>query len=86
MVYTLGPYLFSKSNFRVRVSRRWIVESPFLNCDLVLLSNLVQILMVKRAEGEAESKYLSGVGVARQRQVIMIIGLRESGSVCFSKL
>lgn len=28
-----------------------------------------KILMVKRAEGEAESKYLSGVGVARQRQV-----------------
>ena len=27
------------------------------------------ILQVKRAEGEAETKYLSGVGVARQRQV-----------------
>lgn len=36
-----------------------------------------KILMVKRAEGEAESKYLSGVGVARQRQAI-VDGLRES--------
>lgn len=36
-----------------------------------------KILMVKRAEAEAESKYLSGVGVARQRQAI-VDGLRES--------
>jgi regulator of protease activity HflC (stomatin/prohibitin superfamily) len=36
-----------------------------------------KILQVKRAEGEAESKYLSGVGVARQRQAI-VDGLRES--------
>lgn len=35
------------------------------------------ILQVKRAEGEAETKYLSGVGVARQRQAI-VDGLRES--------
>ncbi|EFJ08723.1 hypothetical protein SELMODRAFT_269623 [Selaginella moellendorffii] len=36
-----------------------------------------KILQVKRAEGDAESKYLSGVGVARQRQAITD-GLRES--------
>eukprot|EP00271_Cylindrocystis_brebissonii_P010748 TRINITY_DN2709_c0_g2_i1.p1 TRINITY_DN2709_c0_g2~~TRINITY_DN2709_c0_g2_i1.p1 ORF type:complete len:288 (+),score=69.12 TRINITY_DN2709_c0_g2_i1:304-1167(+) len=36
-----------------------------------------KILQVKRAEGEAETKYLSGVGVARQRQAI-VDGLRES--------
>eukprot|EP00270_Netrium_digitus_P015456 TRINITY_DN541_c0_g1_i2.p1 TRINITY_DN541_c0_g1~~TRINITY_DN541_c0_g1_i2.p1 ORF type:complete len:320 (+),score=68.88 TRINITY_DN541_c0_g1_i2:90-962(+) len=36
-----------------------------------------KVLMVKRAEGEAESKYLSGVGTARQRQAI-VEGLRES--------
>ncbi|CAM6097938.1 unnamed protein product [Calypogeia fissa] len=36
-----------------------------------------KILQVKRAEGEAEAKYLSGVGVARQRQAI-VDGLRES--------
>ncbi|KAH9560058.1 hypothetical protein CY35_06G087600 [Sphagnum magellanicum] len=34
-------------------------------------------LQVKRAEGEAEAKYLSGVGVARQRQAI-VDGLWES--------
>ncbi len=32
---------------------------------------------MKRAEGEAEAKYFSGVGVARQRQAI-VDGLRES--------
>ncbi|KAF2308686.1 hypothetical protein GH714_012350 [Hevea brasiliensis] len=36
-----------------------------------------KILQIKRAEGEAESKYLSGVGIARQRQAI-VDGLRES--------
>jgi len=34
-------------------------------------------LQVKRAEGEAESKYLNGVGIARQRQAI-VDGLRDS--------
>lgn len=28
-----------------------------------------KIIQVKRAEAEAETKYLSGVGVARQREV-----------------
>ncbi|CAI7771986.1 unnamed protein product, partial [Closterium sp. NIES-54] len=32
---------------------------------------------VKKAEGEAEARYLSGVGVARQRQAI-VEGLRDS--------
>lgn len=36
-----------------------------------------KILMVKKAEGDAQSKYLAGVGVARQRQAI-VDGLRES--------
>ncbi|KAL4653707.1 hypothetical protein ACB092_01G324800 [Castanea dentata] len=36
-----------------------------------------KIIQIKRAEGEAESKYLSGVGIARQRQAI-VDGLRES--------
>ncbi|MFS7900095.1 putative Band 7 domain-containing protein [Helianthus anomalus] len=29
------------------------------------------ILQIKRAEGEVESKYLSGLGIARQRQAIV---------------
>lgn len=36
-----------------------------------------KILMVKKAEGEAEAKYLNGHGIARQRQAITE-GLRES--------
>mmetsp|Transcript_264 Transcript_264/g.804 ORF Transcript_264/g.804 Transcript_264/m.804 type:complete len:104 (+) Transcript_264:731-1042(+) len=36
-----------------------------------------QVLAVKAAEAEAESKYLSGVGVARQRKAI-VDGLRNS--------
>ncbi|KAK1372748.1 Hypersensitive-induced response protein 1 [Heracleum sosnowskyi] len=36
-----------------------------------------KILQIKRVEGEAESKYLSGVGIARQRQAIAD-GLRDS--------
>ena len=36
-----------------------------------------KILQIKRAEGEAESKYLSGLGIARQRQAI-VDGLRDS--------
>ncbi|XP_078153930.1 hypersensitive-induced response protein 1-like [Carex rostrata] len=36
-----------------------------------------KILQIKRAEGEAEAKYLSGLGIARQRQAITD-GLRDS--------
>ena len=36
-----------------------------------------KILQVKAAEAEAESKYLSGVGVAKQRKAI-VDGLRSS--------
>ena len=36
-----------------------------------------KILQVKKAEAEAEAKYLGGVGVARQRQAITD-GLREN--------
>merc|ERR1712205_86765 len=36
-----------------------------------------KVLVVKSAEAEAESKYLSGVGVARQRKAI-VDGLRDS--------
>ena len=39
-----------------------------------------KILLVKSAEAQAESKYLEGVGVSKQRRVIMD-GLRETVSV-----
>lgn len=34
-------------------------------------------MQIKHAEGEAEAKYLSGLGIARQRQAI-VDGLRDS--------
>ncbi|KAK1298691.1 Hypersensitive-induced response protein 1 [Acorus calamus] len=36
-----------------------------------------KILLIKHAEGDAESKYLAGLGIARQRQAI-VDGLRDS--------
>lgn len=36
-----------------------------------------KILQIKQAEGEAESKYLAGLGIARQRQAITE-GLKDS--------
>ncbi|XP_072977308.1 hypersensitive-induced response protein-like protein 1 [Typha angustifolia] len=36
-----------------------------------------KIVQIKRAEGEAEAKHLSGLGIARQRQAI-VDGLRDS--------
>ncbi|XP_042501167.1 hypersensitive-induced reaction 1 protein-like [Macadamia integrifolia] len=36
-----------------------------------------KIVQIKRAEGEAEAKYLAGLGIARQRQAI-VDGLRDS--------
>ncbi|ESW25841.1 hypothetical protein PHAVU_003G069700 [Phaseolus vulgaris] len=36
-----------------------------------------KILQIKKAEGDAESKYLAGLGIARQRQAI-VDGLRDS--------
>ncbi len=36
-----------------------------------------QVMQVKAAEAEAEARYLSGVGVSRQRKAI-IGGLRDS--------
>ena len=36
-----------------------------------------KVLLVKKAEAEAEAKYLGGVGVAKQRQAITD-GLREN--------
>lgn len=36
-----------------------------------------KILQIKQAEAEAKSKYLAGLGIARQRQAI-VEGLKES--------
>ncbi|KAF8379311.1 hypothetical protein HHK36_028744 [Tetracentron sinense] len=69
-----------------------IYKYPVYSCDLyctydgpaqrlqlacVYKGEAEKILQVKRAEAEAESKYLGGVGVARQRQAITE-GLRDN--------
>ncbi|CAI7787227.1 unnamed protein product [Closterium sp. NIES-54] len=58
------------------------LSSPFLSSQRMRMAaqekaEAEKILQVKRAEADAEAKYLSGVGVARQRQAI-VDGLRES--------
>lgn len=55
-------YIFSAARMRVAANEKAEAE---------------KILQIKRAEGEAESKYLSGLGIARQRQAI-VDGLRDS--------
>lgn len=53
------------------------VSAQRLQLASVYRGEAEKILMVKKAEAEAESKYLGGVGVARQRQAITD-GLREN--------
>lgn len=69
----LAVFLYtSPSNFAVfsiTASRMRVAANEKAEAD--------KILQIKRAEGEAESKYLSGLGIARQRQAI-VDGLRDS--------
>ncbi|PNX98358.1 hypersensitive-induced response protein 1-like, partial [Trifolium pratense] len=60
------------------------VEEELEKCQMSILrvaanekAEAEKFLQIKRAEGEAESKYLSGLGIARQRQAI-VDGLRDS--------
>lgn len=62
---------------RVRDSMNEINASKRLKEAAYQRAEGEKVLKVKRAEAEAESMYLSGVGVARQRKAIMD-GLRES--------
>ncbi len=52
---------------------------------LFLPPRVGQIMQVKAAEAEAEGRYLSGVGVSRQRKAI-ISGLRDSISEFSSQI
>ncbi|RRT59038.1 hypothetical protein B296_00046132 [Ensete ventricosum] len=65
-----------------------VMGTHSLNCSFLIAAQRLQlasvykgeaekVLMVKKAEAEAEAKYLSGVGVAKQRQAITD-GLREN--------
>jgi len=61
----------------VRKAMNEINAAQRLQLASVYKGEAEKILQVKRAEAEAESKYLGGVGVARQRQAITD-GLREN--------
>lgn len=62
---------------RVKNAMNEINSSERLKYAVAEQSEGQKILKVKSAEAEAESKYLSGVGVAKQRKAI-VDGLRES--------
>lgn len=61
----------------VRTAMNEINAAQRLQLASVYKGEAEKIFMVKKAEAEAESKYLGGVGVARQRQAITD-GLREN--------
>lgn len=61
----------------VRKAMNEINAAQRLQLASVYKGEAEKILLVKRAEAEAETKYLGGVGVARQRQAITD-GLREN--------
>ncbi|KAE8726542.1 Hypersensitive-induced response protein 4 [Hibiscus syriacus] len=61
----------------VRTAMNEINAAQRLQLASVYKGEAEKVLQVKRAEAEAESKYLSGVGVAKQRQAITD-GLREN--------
>ncbi|MBA0564188.1 hypothetical protein Golob_009143 [Gossypium lobatum] len=61
----------------VRTAMNEINAAQRLQLASVYKGEAEKVLQVKRAEAEAESKYLGGVGVARQRQAITD-GLREN--------
>ena len=62
---------------RVKNAMNEINASKRLKFAVAERSEGEKILKVKSAEAEAESKYLSGVGVAKQRKAI-VDGLKES--------
>ncbi|KAK9143707.1 hypothetical protein Syun_013107 [Stephania yunnanensis] len=61
----------------VRKAMNEINAAQRLQLASVYKGEAEKVLLVKRAEAEAEAKYLGGVGVARQRQAITD-GLREN--------
>ncbi|KAL5570011.1 hypothetical protein UlMin_026586 [Ulmus minor] len=61
----------------VRVAMNEINAAQRLQLASVYKGEAEKILQIKRAEGDAEAKYLGGVGVAKQRQAITD-GLREN--------
>ncbi|KAJ6826434.1 hypersensitive-induced response protein 4 [Iris pallida] len=61
----------------VRKAMNEINAAQRLQLACVYQGEAEKVLLVKKAEGEAEAKYLGGVGIAKQRQAITD-GLREN--------
>ncbi|CAL5414648.1 unnamed protein product [Camellia sinensis] len=66
---------------KMKLPELWKMNLKRLSARLRVAANekveAEKIVQIKRAEGDAESKYLAGLGIARQRQAI-VDGLRES--------
>ncbi|GJV26268.1 hypothetical protein Tco_1378963 [Tanacetum coccineum] len=86
LVYVMGEYGYNIEQIlivdilpdpSVRKAMNEINAAQRLQLASVYKGEADKILHIKRAEAEAESKYLGGVGVARQRQAITD-GLREN--------
>jgi len=82
----MGAYGYSIENIlmvdiipdtTVRMAMNEINAAQRLQLASVYKGEAEKILLVKKAEADAEAKYLGGVGVARQRQAITD-GLREN--------
>ncbi|EOY21722.1 SPFH/Band 7/PHB domain-containing membrane-associated protein family isoform 2 [Theobroma cacao] len=67
---------YKLSNTRTQI-QAYVFDAARLRVAANEKAEAEKILQIKRAEGEAESKYLSGLGIARQRQAI-VDGLRDS--------
>ncbi|KAG6753423.1 hypothetical protein POTOM_043491 [Populus tomentosa] len=72
--------LIMASNFickQITIANRFCIAAQRLQLASVYKGEAEKVFLVKKAEAEAEAKYLGGVGVARQRQAITD-GLREN--------
>eukprot|EP00597_Dinobryon_sp_UTEXLB2267_P006575 CAMPEP_0170092308 /NCGR_PEP_ID=MMETSP0019_2-20121128/25690_1 /TAXON_ID=98059 /ORGANISM="Dinobryon sp., Strain UTEXLB2267" /LENGTH=174 /DNA_ID=CAMNT_0010312637 /DNA_START=52 /DNA_END=576 /DNA_ORIENTATION=- len=71
LVTDLDPNAFVKASMNDIIAQARLREAASEKADAE------KILLVKAAEAEAESKYLSGLGVAKQRKAI-VDGLRDT--------
>jgi hypothetical protein len=62
---------------QITIAYRFCIAAQRLQLASVYKGEAEKVFLVKKAEAEAEAKYLGGVGVARQRQAITD-GLREN--------
>lgn len=74
MFFDFLPWIIICKKFDVRIL---LIIATRLRVAANEKAEAEKILLIKRAEGDAESKYLAGLGIARQRQAI-VDGLRDS--------